>query len=193
MSYATIAQLRQYLRQIPAGATEDALLQVCLDRANDLIVTEMGIKFSAYGAASDRDVRAMGGEYLQLPHYNAGTVASVEAIYGRGTSYETTDAVADWVADEAARPYRLYRDAGWTRGQWYRVEAAWGYGPAPNAAIELELKVARSLWRNRDATLGQSSIGAEGFGDIPATRAISWDERNIISALRRRYLGVLHA
>ena len=193
MSYATVANLREYLDQVRAGAAVDAALQSVLDRAQAIINDALGFSFGAYVEAAEKDVRARGGEWLWLPAYEAGSVATVAQVSGRGTAYESITVVDDYVADEESRPYRLWREAGWERGDWYRVTAAWGYGPAPANIVEVELEVAINIWRSRDAATFSDAMGPEGQGGFTVNRAMTWAQRSIIEGVRTAYLGVVHA
>lgn len=193
MSYATVAQLREYLGQVATGAAQDAKLQTILDRATVIVDGALGFGFAAYGEeASERDVSGSRDLYLRLPAYEAGSVATVAAVYGRGTSYESTGEVSDWLAEEELRPYRLYCEHGWPE-RWYRVTAIWGYGPAPADVVEVEIEVAVNIWRGRDASMWQSEVGAGGEGGMSFNRALTWAQRSIIDAVRAQYLGVVHA
>ena len=196
MSYATVAQLRQYLPQVkadpdpPAPQPVSDLLQSILDRANSIVNEALGFAFGDYGAASEQDIEAVhGGRWLEIPYHEAASVATVEWVSGRGTASEVTDVVDGWLEESDGR---LYRDAGWSRG-WYRIEAKWGYGPAPASIVEVEIEVAVNIWRGRDASMWQSDIGAEGAGAVSYNRALTWAQRSIIDAVRLKYLGVLHA
>ncbi len=196
MSYATVAQLRQYLPQVKADPPPPALqpvndlLQSILDRANSIVNEALGFEFAPYGEASGRDVECRHRQrWLEVPYHNAGTVATVAWLSGRGTASETTEAVADWLEEADGR---LYLDNGWSPG-WYRIEAVWGYGPAPASIVEVELEVAVNIWRGRDATAWSAEVGAEGVGAVSYNRALTWAQRSIIEAVRLQYLGVLHA
>jgi len=194
MAYATLLQLRQYLTQVKAGAENDLLLQAILDRAHAIVNDTLGFAFAGYGAAAaTRDVRSQGGYVLRPQAYEAGTLTAIAAVYDRGTSYETTDTVEDWLAEEEFRPYQVYRNAGWTYDRWYRLTACWGYGAAPNSVVEVELEAAINLWRGRDAAVWQAETGVEGAGAIPLNRALSWPQRDVLNAVRAQYLGVVHA
>jgi len=194
MAYATLLQLRQYLTQVKAGAENDLLLQAILDRAHAFVNGELTFEFDGYqAAATTRDVRSQGGYVLRPPAYEAGSLTAIAAVYDRGTSYETTDTVDDWMAEEDLRPYQVYRDSGWTYDRWYRLTACWGYGAAPNSVVEVELEAAINLWRGRDAAVWQAETGVEGAGATPLNRALSWPQRDVLNAVRAQYLGVVHA
>ena len=186
MAYATVAQLRQYLHNIPADAATDAILIEILDRATDLVDDELQFSFAAYaGTATERDVwSGAGGAILYLPPYESGSLAAVALVTGRGATSETETAVTDYVED--AR-WRLYRDAGWTAWSWYRVEAEWGYGPAPDTIVQATLEIAVNIWRGRDAMQFQGKLGAADGGAVPYRRAMTWELRRSIGRVRSQY------
>lgn len=165
-------------------------MQSILDRANAIVDEALGFSFAAWGAsATARDVECRHwGRWLELPYHKPASVTEVSAVSGRGTSGESTELLSDWIEESDGR---LYMDDG-HGADWYRVTAIWGYGPSPASVVEIELRIARTLWRNRDAAIGQGSIGVDGQGAVDA-RSLSWDERNIIEGVRHRYLGVVHA
>jgi len=191
MSYASVAQLRAYLPQIKTGVDVDALLTEILGRANAIVDEALGFSFLSWGAVtSTRDVQCPHGRpWLQIPYHKPASVTAVSEVSSRGTTYEALTLETDWLEEADGR---LYLDGGWGPGVWYRVTAVWGYGPAPASIVDVELRIARTLWRNRDASQGQGSIGAEGDG-LVETRSITWDERNILDNVRHKYLGVVHA
>ena len=197
MSYATVEQLRQYLPQVkadpkpPEPQPVNELLQLVLDRANAIVNEALGFAFGDWPAeTSEHDHECQHrGRWLEVPYHKVGSVAAVAWLSGRGTASETTEAVADWLEEADGR---LYLDNGWSPG-WYRVEAIWGYGPAPASIVEVELDVAVNIWRGRDATAWSTEVGAEGVGAVSYNRALTWAQRSIIDAVRLQYLGVLHA
>ncbi len=192
MSYASLTELRAaYLPQAKTDAATDALLSAVLERANAIVNEALGFEFTGYGAvATTRDVLCQHGRsWLELPAHEAGSVTVVSSVDGRGTSDESLTTETDWMEEADGR---LYMDGGWGAGVWYRVTALWGYGTPPASLVEVELRIARTLWRNRDAQQAQGSIGVDGDGAVDV-RSISWDERNIIENVRRKYLGVVHA
>jgi len=183
VSYATVAQLREYLSQIPASETTDALLQDVLDRANRVVDGYLGFSFGAY-AEGDKDVRAPRNpdEWLEVPTHDAGTVTAVLAVSGRGSPGESTSAVMDYLEEDDGR---LYRDAGWSANAWYRVSADWGYGEAPADVVEVELRVAVNIWQGRAASQWSSNVGVEGSGAVTYSRALTAAERSMLDAVRR--------
>lgn len=186
MAYASVEQLRAYLEQTDEG--DESLLTDILERAEALVDEELGFSFIDWDVdaePSERDVKCgAGGEYLYLPAHDEGSVASVEAVYARGAETETTEAITDYTVEPR---WRLYRRAGWVRGQWYRVAAIWGYGPPPTAITEVTLEVAANLWRGRHAVGWTSAVGAEGGGSVQVQRALTWAQRHTIERVRARY------
>jgi hypothetical protein len=192
MSYATIAELRAYLPQVAVTAANDALLQDVLARANAIVNDALGFEFGAYGAAATlRDVlKSHTGYWFELPAHKAGTVTAVSLVSGRGTTSESTEVVTDWLEESDGR---VYADGQWAGGNWYRVTAFWGYGPAPTTIVEVELEIAVIIWRGRDASSWQSDTGADGQGAVSFNRALTWAQRSIIDGVRMRVLGMVHA
>lgn len=187
MAYGTVAELRELLTQVPAGAANDTLLGRMLDRATAIVDRTLGFGFAAYGTAAAKDIRATGGEYLYLPACEAASVTGVSVVYDRGLTGESTLAITGYVADEEARPYRLWRFAGWTSGAWYRVTAKWGYGPAPDDVELVTLEVAVNLWGSRSATQISDVVGVEGGGAVGYNRALTNRQRLILDAVRAQY------
>jgi hypothetical protein len=186
MSYATIADLREYLDQVEAGAAVDAFLQRVLDRAEEVVDGYLTFSFAAYGEASAKDVRAQGGEYLEVPGHEQGSVASVYLVRNKDASYESTSEVTDYGEMEDGR---LYRDIGWAPGRWYRVTAEWGYGAAPADVVEVELRVGVNIWQGRAAMQWSNSLGVEGSGSVTYSRALTGAEKSMLDAVRYRVLG----
>lgn len=185
-SYATVADLREYLPQAPTGAVEDAKLQDALDEATDTINNYLGFSFAAYGVAAARDVRQPGtSEYLYLPAYQAGSITAVAEVTSKATTSEATEAITDYVADELERPYRLFRGVGWTKDHWYRVTASWGYGEAPAAVQRICKEVAVTMYLTRDR--GSLAQGVEGGGAVVRPYALSSDQRGRLDQVRTQY------
>ena len=192
MAYITTALLREYLPQVKAGTTQDTELGRVIDRAHAIVTDELSFEFAAWAAAaSDKDVLAsVGGAWLWVPYYKTASVATVQGVSSRGTSYESLSTVSDWMEEDA---WRLYANAGWSSNSWYRISAIWGYGPAPESVIEVELEAAVNIRRGRDAAMWQSETGVMGQGSASFNRALSWAQRDILKAVRATYLGAVHA
>lgn len=196
MSYATTVQLRSqpYLSQVGSGVASDVALQMVLDRASAIINDCLGFSFASYGeTASAKDVLAKGGVWLWLPAYESGSITGITRVYRRGRTDESEDDVTEYVVDEDIRPYRIYRDAGWAPGAWYRVTAIWGYGAAPATVVEVELEIAVNIWRSGAASSFGTSVGFDDGGAVTVNRALTWAQRDILDGVRTATLGVLHA
>ncbi len=194
MAYATITQLREYLGQVATGTAEDAKLAAVLERATAIVDHALGFSFAEYtAAASDRDVQSIGGTYLELPAYQAGSITYIKQVSSRGASDESVETITDWLAEETFRPYQVYRHGGWTDGAWYRITAKWGYGAPPADIVEVTLEVAVNIWRAKDASFGQSELGVQGSGGVSYNRALTWAQRSIIDMVRTAYLGIVYA
>lgn len=184
MAYATFAQLQAFLTQL--GAADQAQAEAFLDYATDLVNDELrDFAFADYGEAEAHDVSAgAGGHYLYLPAYEAGSVASVHAVSSRGQASEVTSAITDYLEETR---WRLFRDVGWAPWGWYRVTAAWGPGPAPESIVKVTCDIAKNLWLTRDSSSMTTVAGASGEGSVVYNRALTWEQRNTIRAVRDRY------
>lgn len=191
MSYANVAQLREYLSQVPTGATQDAQLQATLDRAHEIVTEALSFEFQDWPAeASERDVPGSGSVWLQIPAYKPGSITQVLEVAGRGLATESTETVTEYVVEPDGRLFCAY---GWRPWRYYRVTAIWGYGPAPASVVEVELEIAVNIWRSRDAAGFGTMAGVEGQGATAYNRALTWAQRSILDGVRARYLGVVHA
>lgn len=186
MTYASVAELREYLKQV-ASESEPVLLAV-LERAHAIINDYLGFEFQGYTLGA-KDVRSTGGQYLLVPVYEAGSITEVALVTGRGTSAETVTPVTGWVEEEDGT---LYLDYGWLDG-WYRVTANFGYGDVPQSVVEVELEIAVNVWQSREAGSFAAVLGAEGQGTVSYSRALTWAQRSVLDAVRARYLGGVHA
>ena len=181
-AYGTVAQLREYLTQVPTGSVADALLQSCLDRATDTVDGAMGFAWTAYREAAAKDVRAeANSEYLTLPAHQVGGVTAVAWLTGKGTIYACTEAMTDY---EELEDGRLWRSEGWMRREWYRVTAPWGNGPVPASLVEVCLELAINIWGSRDSKQISDVVGVEGA--VGYNRALTNRQRMIIEDCRRR-------
>ncbi len=196
-SYATVAQLSQYLKQTSLTAENFDLFQTVLDRATAIVDEALGFAavggaFGAFstgtGAISTEDVRAEGSEWLILPAHQQASVSAVSEVYSKGSTSETTHTVTDWV--EEARPVspiaRLYRGGGWGDGAWYRVSAVWGFGPAPASIAEVTLEIAVNLWRSKDAGRFSAVVGVEGGGAVGYEKALTPQQQIVIDKVAAR-------
>jgi hypothetical protein len=184
--YATVAQLRQYLPDVPVDADNDALLTSVLERATAIVEAELGFEFAAYDyVADEKDVYAgAGGKWLYCPAHMPESVTAVDLVASRGGDSESTEAVTEYVESDR---YRLYLDAGWLPRRWYRVTAVWGYGAVPTEIVEVTLEVAVNIWRGRDAMNWSTELGATSGGATPYRRALTWAQRSIIERVKGQF------
>lgn len=189
-AYATTAQLRAYLDQVDDDAATTALLQACLDRGRSLIDQALGWSFFDAGAdwpaASTRFVQAEDSQWLRLPPYREGSITRLTVV---DDDTEIDDFEEDW---DAGRGY-LWREAGWA-GRRYAATAVYGYGPAPDAIVQLNLEVAVNLWRTRTKGAFAEVQGAEGGGQIQIRYigGLTRQQQAVIDAVRRRYRDVAY-
>lgn len=168
--------------------TTDALLQDCLDRARDTLDVQIGWAFFDLGAAwplaSTRTVRSEASQWLRLPPYKAGSIAQI-------TLHGDTQALDDYEEDWDAGRYYLYRDDGWAAAR-HTITAQWGYGPAPDAIVQLNLELAVNIWRARAKGMYVDVQGAEGGGAIRFVGGLTKSQQATISAIRRAYVDVAY-
>ena len=187
MAYATVAQVKQYLPQI-TGSEHDVVLSAMIDRATRMVDDVLGFSFGAYGStATERDVwSGNGGDYLLLPAYKTGSLASVYLVTDRGGDDEdATEEIDDYKEDDR---WRLWRAAKWPRRTWYRCKAIWGPGGVPDTIVEGTIEISENIWRGQHA--GQiDRSGAEGGGSVAYARALTWAQRSAIDRVRMQYWG----
>ena len=170
-SYATVAQFRQIMTQVPTTAATTALIQMALDAATAMIDGELGFAFAAYGAtATSKDVLLRrASAYLDLPQYQAASIASVYEVYAKGSTSEYLEEVLA-TAYDILDDGRLYNYLGWAAG-WYRVTAKWGQGAAPAAIVQVCLEKAINLWLGGQGGQYSDVVGIEGGGAVGYNRA----------------------
>lgn len=163
----------------------DALLQSCLDRATDIVrnalrdlLDDPAFDFATYGSAATRVVYGKKSKYLALPAYQAGSVTLVEyqETVISPTAYST---VTDFWREEAGALERPY---GWLASdlEHYRVTAVWGYGPIPDAAVQIVLEQAVNEWRSRDKGGFSDVVGVDGSGGIRAISGLNKLQMQVI-------------
>lgn len=188
--YATLDEFIEVVPQLAERSEEHGAMAATLERATAIVNLALGFEFSAYGdEEATKDVRCYGGAYLDLPHHEADSVETVLEVTGRGATYESTEAITDYIEEADGR---LYRYEGWGDG-WYRVTAIWGYGPAPESIVQVTLEVAVNLWQGRQAGLFSDIVGVEGGGAVGYRRALTNQQRMIIDQVRVAYLGPVFA
>ncbi len=199
MPYASLAQLREYLPQLPASSTTDAVLTSILDRVSallDLELAKAGVVFET-PAVGTRTVYGDGTSYLQPPVFVAGSVTGVTTL----TGYAVPDYIQEdgylIVVDEEGRkrtnlyptPFYVHPDYGgyrWQRGVPYTVAATFGAGAMPaivsTALTEACLELAVRTWRAKDAGFSDV-VGVEGTGEITIDRSYPLLVKKIIETV----------
>jgi hypothetical protein len=197
-AYVSVAQLRNYLGQVPDNATTDAQMVEVITRAQAIVDGELGFSFAGYdSAASARRINSYGGQYLTLPYYQAGTITAV-ALAREAADPDNSGGVGPvtlptaWpITDYEVEPdnaQTLWRPGGWYRGR-YSVTAKWGYGTAPDSVVQVTLEVAVNLWQTRDRGMTTLNVGVEGGGGQPFARALTWEQRDRLERVREQYVG----
>lgn len=168
MSYATVEQLRTYLKQVPSSQASDELLQAVLDRATAIIDGELGMHFGT-AAAGTFTVYGDGTGYLAPPAFVAGSVTLVSSPSGvpvpdyveRDGLLVVTDG-SGLIQTDAHRGSPFW---GWASGVPYVVSATFGYATVPADIVEACLEIAVRIWRARDAGFSDV-VGVEGSGAV---------------------------
>ena len=209
MAYATVDELRTYLKQVPLGAQMDIELTAVLARATSIIDEFLGFSFIAYGAASTINVPSHGGQYLTLPPHDPATPPTVINI--SGISYNTIAAITDFNVRQFRSRAVLWRlqpatavSFWWPSPQWptslwpdpyYSVTAKWGYGPPPDAIVEVCLEVAVNIWRQKDRGMFTDVIGVDGSpagSSVVVVRgAFTNQQTAVMSAIKAKYSEVI--
>lgn len=186
--------LREYLKQ---AATDDAttlILDHMRGRAYSIINENLGFTFAAYpGSATPKVVYGQGGSNLYLPAHQAASVTTV-ADEGGGS-------ITGWTQDDDGSlhltttfPPSIDRPPMWRAGARYTVTAKWGYGPAPESIVELELELTVNIFRERDKAAFSDVVGVEGGGAVAVgyQRALTNRQQLIIDMAKAKYYGVAY-
>lgn len=195
MSYATVADMRDYLDQLPASVATDAKLQDILDRATAIIDTDLGFAFGTTSTTT-ATVYGDGTDYLQPPRFVAGSVTAVTAPTGytapsyveqdgwlvvtRGGRIGTPRAGALYTYDpiyEVSVP-----SAGWLTGLPYTVAATYGYASVPADIVECCLEIAVRIYKAKDAGFSDV-VGVDGSGAVGYSGALP----NLVKRILDRY------
>lgn len=208
MAYATVAQLREYLRTLPsltsspnaAGVivtAQDSVLQAVLDRATDVIDKVLTFSFAAYpDTATARTLRVARGVLLELPAHQAGSITGYVDCVGAGGSgiaIPTTDILL--TSNRAGTKWAARYHAGW-RGPLATVTAKWGYGQAPASIVEVCLELAVNIWRSATRGLFADAIGVDqvgnaiGGGSLAYSQQLTRTMKATLEAVRAQYVGV---
>ena len=186
MSYGTLEQIRRLMTQIPDTAATDAVLAECLDRATAIIDDALGFSFTGYPATATAKRFSLGGsQYMYLPYYQAGTLTSIAPVLSDLTTDDAYTLADDYEIDDDDHTL-LYAPYGWPR-QRYEVTAKWGYGEAPAEIVEVCLEMAINLWLGGQGGQYSDVVGVEGGGAVGYQRAFTNRQREIITAVRRKY------
>lgn len=179
MAYASVTQLRVYLTQLNPGQASDEALGVVLDRATQVIDTELGFAFDT-AAAGTRVVYGDGTDYLVPPRFVAGSVTTVTAPGGWSVPTYAEHAGTLIIVDSDGRQRDAYRrrlalppasdlvteswpSYGWVKGLPYTVAATFGWASVPTDIVECALEIAVRIWRARDAGFSDVvGVGGEG-------------------------------
>jgi len=179
--YGTLARLRaEHLAQVPAGATNDALLTQMLETATAFVNDALGFAFTGYLAVAAarmfwRDASRL---WLHVPYYEAGTLTGL-------ICHETAIATTAYEI-EADDHTALFYEWGWRAGR-YTATAKWGYGGAPESIVKVTMQMAADLWAGRDVRSQANVAGVEGPGQVTVQRAFTWQQYTTIQAVRRAY------
>lgn len=174
MAYATVAQLRAYLPQLPNDEATDDLLEALLERATDAIAAVMGMRFEGF-VDDFKKVAGTGTVYLVLPPHiqlSVETVADADGVQ-----------VTGW---EVYGRTWLFHPDGWGTTR-YTIGAQWGYGDPPPSIQEVALEVAVNMWRAKDAARFSDEVGVHGEGAVPYEGAFTAQQRAVMTGWVRRF------
>jgi hypothetical protein len=195
MPYATVEQMRAYLKQAGLTAANDELFEDILERATAIIDGELGYSFDTAGVGTEV-VYGDGTDFLVPSAFVAGSVTGVTAPSGYtvpdytvrdGHLIVTRDGVVgSWYAREGLWAYQLaypYR-GGWEPGVPYTVAATFGHSAVPADIVEATLEVAIRIWRAKDAGFSDV-VGVEGGGAVGYNGALPAMVKRILDNHRR--------
>lgn len=174
MAYATVAQLRAYLPQLPDDMATDALLGDILERTTDAVATVMGFRFAGY-VDDFKKVPGTDTVYLVLPPHAPLSVETVADDDGA--------AVTGW---EVYGRSWLFHPDGWGTAR-YTIGAQWGYGEPPPGIQEVTLESAVTIWRAKDAARFSDYVGVAGEGATAYDGAFTAQQRAVMTGWVRRY------
>lgn len=184
-AYASVAQLRAYLKQAQQDAATTATLEDILDRASAFVDGEIGHAWGT-SAAGTRTLYGDGTSYLQLPaDYQAGSVTGVTTITGYvAPSYVeedgfliVTDSLGRMLTPTNVLIYQLDRvwsndPLVWSRGIPYTIAATFGYGAIPADLVQVVLEIAGAIWKEKDSGFA-TVIGTEGGGAVNVKQSLT--------------------
>lgn len=207
MAYATVAQLREYLKSLPTQqgtpnaspgniTATDAVLTSILDRATSMVEQHNGFSFAAYPSASAKSVLTYRSQFLYLPPHEAG---SVTTVVDNGTTVASTEydvlLSSDGRREYLALKGSVYSLAVWS-GRRATITAKWGYGPAPAAIVEACLELAVNIWRGASKGMFSDLIGVDPVGNSIGGGGVAYSGfmtraiREVLASVKTSYTAV---
>ncbi len=152
-SYASVADLREYLFELPASAEDDVVLQKILNRVSSIVDEAVyPVVFSSSHSTSVERVTSYGGTLLYLPPHQVG--GSIMVSYNGS-------AITGWSEDDDGDLYLATEWATTTPDLPYLVTAPWGYGSPPEAVVEVVLEMAVNIWHSRANARFSDVVGVQ--------------------------------
>lgn len=186
--------LREYLRQAPTDNAATSVQDHIRARAYSIINEHLGFTFAAYpGSASAKVVYGQGGSNLYLPAHMAGSVTTVTDEGGGSVTGWSEDADGSLHLTTTFPP-SIDAPPMWRDGARYTVTAKWGYGPAPESIVELEIELCVNIYRERDKGSFSDVVGVEGGGAVAVgyQRALTNRQQMIIDTEKAKFMGVAY-
>ena len=206
--YGTVAQLRRYLNQVPAGSAQDVLLAEVMDRASSMVDLILGYGFGS-AVIGPEVVYGDGTSILLLPVHTAGSVTAVTSISSVTVPAYIEEGQALRVVDSSGRKpvyprpahryawptgYEddvtngavvlfggLYAGNYWRAGVPYTVTATWGHAITPPDIVEATLEIAAAIHKEKDAGFA-TVIGEAAGGMINIRNALPLKAKAILDA-----------
>lgn len=186
MAYCSVTELKQYLGI--DSATDDALLQALIARAQAAIDTHCGRRFEAETKTRYYEMDAVDGNYLHLDD----DLLSITTLTN-GDSSATTIASSEywlWPRNEGP-PYWAIRleansDDSWECDTDYMISVAgeWGWSEtAPEDIKQACIRYSAYLYHQKDAAVYDVSIPEAGVMVVP--QGIPRDVKLLIDPYRR--------
>jgi hypothetical protein len=193
MAIITADDIYEYLDQKPDDPVEELVIEKIANRASSIVEQALyPVEFTAWaGSATQKVIESDGTSVLRLPPYKADSITAVR--YGAADSTALTassyriDGQSIYLA--GAYGYLPYRYPLWSPGLYY-VTAIWGYGPAPDAVVQVALEVAINIERSKEKGLYTEVIGVDGGGGLRFVGGLTRQQRGILADFKRRYAGV---
>lgn len=199
-SYATVAQLNEYLRDVSASANASVLTNL-LDRASRFIDTQTGQFFYQKASAAYLDNGNSSNELI-LP-YPFVSISLLEIGYYTGAPFNTVTVGQYFLQPNSPQdgfPYtsilltniptegqsvRFYRGI-----QNVRYTGVAGWPTIPPQIVHLTCKLATRTWKQRDSAFS-GTMGNAADGTLMTVKTLDTEDRQIISDFRRPAMGIL--